>query len=188
MGDVIADAMLEATTPSDFGGAVAAFMNSGGVRGGLLYNQISGGEQPGEVTYAEAFTVQPFGNTLVVKTCTGQQIYDVLNQQFNNPAAGSNRIMLPSANVHYQWTTTGGAAHRRRHRVVRRRRDADRQGRALPRRREQLHGRRRRQLHGLPLVHAIRSAATSTSTRSRGTWPHIRRVAPPALTRIEKVG
>jgi 5'-nucleotidase len=108
MGDVIADAMLEATKPSDFGGAVAAFMNSGGVRGGLLFNQISGGEQPGEVTYGEAFTVQPFGNTLVVKTCTGQQIYDVLNQQFNNPAAGSNRIMLPSANVHYQWTTVGG--------------------------------------------------------------------------------
>ena len=79
-------------------------MNSGGVRAGLLFDQISGGEQPGEVTYGEAFTVQPFGNTLVVKTCTGQQIYDVLNQQFNNPAAGSNRIMLPSANVHYQWT------------------------------------------------------------------------------------
>jgi 5'-nucleotidase len=108
MGDVIADAMLEATTPTDFGGAKAAFMNAGGVRAGLIYDQISGGEQPGEVTYAEAFTVQPFGNTIVVKTCTGQQIYDVLNQQFNNPAAGANRIMLPSANVRYQWTTTGG--------------------------------------------------------------------------------
>ena len=103
MGDVIADAMLEATKPSDFGGAVAAFMNAGGVRAGLLFNQISGGEQPGQVTYGEAFNVQPFGNTLVVKTCTGQQIYDVLNQQFNNPAAGQNRIMLPSANVRYTW-------------------------------------------------------------------------------------
>jgi 5'-nucleotidase len=107
MGDVIADAMLEATTPTDFGDADAAFMNSGGVRAGLSFAP-SGSEQPGEVTYGEAFTVQPFGNTLVVKTCTGQQIYDVLNQQFNNPAAGSNRIMLPSANVHYQWTTIGG--------------------------------------------------------------------------------
>jgi 5'-nucleotidase len=106
MGDVIADAMLEATAPTDFGGAVAAFMNAGGVRAGLIFDQLSGGEQPGEVTYGEAFTVQPFGNTLVVKTCTGQQIYDVLNQQFNNPAAGSNRIMLPSANVRYQWTAT----------------------------------------------------------------------------------
>ena len=74
MGDVIADAMYEATKPEDFGGAVAAFMNVGGVRSSLLYSQISGGEQPGEVTYAEAFAVQPFGNTLVVKTCTGQQI------------------------------------------------------------------------------------------------------------------
>ncbi|HET8743340.1 MAG TPA: bifunctional metallophosphatase/5'-nucleotidase [Gaiella sp.] len=111
MGDVIADAMLERTVPSDFGGAVAAFMNAGGVRASLLFNQISGGEQPGEVTYAEAFTVQPFGNTLVVKTCTGQQLYDVLNQQFNNPAVGSNRIMLPSANVDYHWTTAGGTPH-----------------------------------------------------------------------------
>jgi 5'-nucleotidase len=106
MGDVIADAMLEATAPTDFGGAVAAFMNSGGVRAGLLVAQISGGEQPGQVTYGEAFNVQPFGNTLVVKTCTGQAIYDVLEQQFNNPAPGQNRIMLVSANVHYQWNAT----------------------------------------------------------------------------------
>jgi 5'-nucleotidase len=104
MGDVIADAMLQATAPANLGGAVAAFMNSGGVRASLIRNQISGGEQPGEVTYGEAFTVQPFGNTLVVKTCTGQQLYDVLNQQFNNPSAGSNRIMLPSANVSYTWS------------------------------------------------------------------------------------
>ena len=93
MGDVIADAMYEATKAQDFGGAVVAFMNVGGVRASLLYNQISGGEQPGEVTYGEVFTVQPFSNTLVVKTCTGQQLYDVLEQQFDNPAAGPNRVM-----------------------------------------------------------------------------------------------
>ncbi len=103
MGDVIADGMLEATKASDFGSAVAAFMNAGGVRSSIRFNQISGTEQPGEVTYGEAFDVQPFGNTLVVKTCTGQHLYDVLNQQFNNPAVGSNRIMLPSSNVRYTW-------------------------------------------------------------------------------------
>jgi 5'-nucleotidase len=108
MGDVIADAMLERTTPSDFGGAVAAFMNSGGVRASLFLAKSGVETVDGQVTYAEAFAVQPFGNTLVVKTCTGQQLYDVLNQQFNNPAVGSNRIMLPSANVDYHWTTVGG--------------------------------------------------------------------------------
>ena len=108
MGDVIADAMLEATAPADFGGAVASFMNAGGVRSSLLFAKSGSEAEDGIVTYGEAFTVQPFGNTLVVKTCTGQQLYDVLNQQFNNPAAGSNRIMLPSANVDYHWTTVGG--------------------------------------------------------------------------------
>ncbi|HSC93142.1 MAG TPA: bifunctional metallophosphatase/5'-nucleotidase [Gaiellaceae bacterium] len=112
MGDVIADGMLEATSPSDFGGAVAAFMNVGGVRASLLYDQISGGELPGEVTYAEAFTVQPFGNTLVVKTCTGQQLYDVLEQQFENPAAGQQRVMAVSG-LTYSYTRVVPAGQRR---------------------------------------------------------------------------
>ena len=109
MGDVIADAMLERTSPTDFGGAVAAFMNSGGVRGSLFFAKsppATGETVDGQVRYEEAFTVQPFGNTLVVKTCTGQQIYDVLNQQWNNPEPGQNRIMLVSANVDYSWTAT----------------------------------------------------------------------------------
>jgi len=112
MGDVIADAMYEAAHPSDFGGAVAAFMNVGGVRSSLLFNQISGGEQPGEVTYAEAFAVQPFGNTLVVKTCTGQQLYDVLEQQFENPAAGQQRVMAVSQ-VTYSYTRVVPAGAKR---------------------------------------------------------------------------
>src|SRR3954453_5973573 len=44
IGEVIADAQLAATAPSDFGSAVIAFMNPGGVRGGLHYAL-----QPGEV-------------------------------------------------------------------------------------------------------------------------------------------
>jgi len=112
MGDVIADGMYEAAHPSDFGGAVAAFMNVGGVRSSLLFDQISGGEQPGEVTYAEAFAVQPFGNTLVVKTCTGQQLYDVLEQQFENPAAGQQRVMAVSQ-VTYSYTRIVPAGQKR---------------------------------------------------------------------------
>ena len=74
-------------------------MNLGGVRASLLYNQISGGEKPGEVTYAEAFTVQPFGNTLVVKTCTGQQFYTCSSSS----SPGRQRVM-PSLAAAYSWT------------------------------------------------------------------------------------
>ena len=89
MGDVIADAMLAATAPTDFGGAVAAFMNPGGSAPTSSAPQIPVGEHPCKVTYDQTFTVQPFSNTMVVKTMTGQQIYDVLAQQFNNPSAGA---------------------------------------------------------------------------------------------------
>ena len=147
MGDVIADAMYEAAHPSDFGGAVAAFMNVGGVRASLLFNQISGGEQPGEVTYAEAFAVQPFGNTLVVKTCTGQQLYDVLEQQFENPAAGQQRVMAVSQ-VTYSYTRRRPSrAEARPGRFAEDRRRHRRQGGRLPGRAEQLHRGRGRRIH-----------------------------------------
>jgi 5'-nucleotidase len=83
LGDVIADAQLEATAPADKGGAVIAFMNPGGIRANLTHSQISGGEQPGEVTFGEAFTVQPFSNTLVTMTMTGQQIKDLLESRWS---------------------------------------------------------------------------------------------------------
>ncbi len=153
MGDVIADAMLEATAPTDFGGAVAAFMNAGGVRASLLFARSPGGEPPGAVTYGEAFDVQPFGNTLVVKTCTGQQLYDVLNQQFNNPSVGSNRIMLPSANVDYHWTTVGGPHVVDGTLSFDKRNDVRDQGGELPGRAEQLHRGRRRRVHRVQVVH-----------------------------------
>lgn len=83
IGDVIADSQLAATAPASVGGAQIAFMNPGGIRGDLLTSAISsGGEAVGQVTYGEAFTVQPFGNSLVVKTLTGAQIRSLLQQQF----------------------------------------------------------------------------------------------------------
>ena len=83
LGDVIADAQLVATQPANLGGAQVAFMNPGGIRGDLLASAISsGGEAPGEVTYGEAFTVQPFGNSLVTKTMNGDMLRRLLEQQF----------------------------------------------------------------------------------------------------------
>jgi 5'-nucleotidase len=101
LGDVIADAQLAATAPTDFGGAKIAFMNPGGIRADLVWAQISGGEAPGEVTFGELFTVQPFANTLVVKTCTGAQIEQLLEQQWQVLPTG--RFLQISAGFTYTW-------------------------------------------------------------------------------------
>jgi 5'-nucleotidase len=67
--NLIADAQLWATEAN---GADIAFMNPGGVRADF---------DAGTVTYAEAFTVQPFGNLLVTLPMTGNQIETLLEQQ-----------------------------------------------------------------------------------------------------------
>ena len=60
LGDVIAETQLLATKAAGFGEAVVAFMNPSGIRASLDFDQ-SGTEGDGNVTYGEAFTVQPFG-------------------------------------------------------------------------------------------------------------------------------
>ncbi|HET6835683.1 MAG TPA: bifunctional metallophosphatase/5'-nucleotidase, partial [Acidimicrobiales bacterium] len=104
LGDVIADAQFVATQPADLGAARLAFMNPGGIRADLRVSDISsGGEAPGEVTYGEAFTVQPFGNSLVTKTMTGDMIRRLLQQQF--PGCGgqaTQRILQVSATFRYE--------------------------------------------------------------------------------------
>ena len=105
LGDVIADSQLAATTPAALGGAQMAFMNPGGIRTDLLFAQISGGEQPGEVTYGEAFTVQPFGNSLVTMTLTGAQIETMLEQQWfvNSVGAVITNILQVSNGFTYAY-------------------------------------------------------------------------------------
>ena len=48
---------------------MAAFTNPGGIRDDLVGS--SGMEADGELTYGEAFGVQPFGNNLVTMPLTG---------------------------------------------------------------------------------------------------------------------
>ncbi len=102
LGDAIADAQLAATSSATTGGAVAAFMNPGGVRADLTYAP-SGAEQPGEVTYGEAFTVQPFNNLLTALTISGDAIKRVLEQQ-----ATTNRILQP-AGITYSYSASAPA-------------------------------------------------------------------------------
>jgi 5'-nucleotidase len=108
LGDVIADVQYAATAPAGLGGARLAFMNPGGIRADLRVADISsGGEAPGEVTYGEAFTVQPFGNSLVTKTMTGDMIRRLLEQQF--PGCGgqtTTRILQVSSTFRYEQDPT----------------------------------------------------------------------------------
>jgi len=101
LGNAIADAQLAATVGPTVGNAVMAFMNSGGVRADLTYAGSAAGEGDGNVTYNEAFTVQPFGNSLVTMTLTGAQIETLLEQQFCGVNSTTTRILQPSAGIHY---------------------------------------------------------------------------------------
>ncbi len=59
----------------------------------------------GSVRYGQLFSVQPFGNSMVVKTFTGAQIRRALEQQFDS---GTNtvqrpRILMVSEGLHYAY-------------------------------------------------------------------------------------
>lgn len=118
-GSLIADAQLLATQPPGQGGAVVAFQNGGGVRSpGFSYASSPAGEGDGQVTYGEAFTVQPFGNNLVTMTLTARDIKDFLEEQFAGclgQSATATRIALPSAGFRYTWDGARSCGHRISH-------------------------------------------------------------------------
>lgn len=105
LGDVIADAQLAATADPAFGGAVVAFMNPGGIRDDFDFVQ-SAGEGDGNVTYGEAFSVQPFGNSLVTMTLTGTQIDALLEQQATAGSDGRGRTLQISHSLTYSWNAS----------------------------------------------------------------------------------
>lgn len=100
LGNVIADSQLADTAAPVRGGAVIALMNPGGVRANLPANPSASKQ----VTYGDVFTVQPFGNTLVVIDLTGEQIKKVLEQQWSS---GGNvtapKVLQVSKGFSYTW-------------------------------------------------------------------------------------
>ncbi|MGY2894078.1 bifunctional metallophosphatase/5'-nucleotidase [Deinococcus sp. UYEF24] len=104
LGDVIADSQLAATSSATTGNAVIALMNPGGIRADLP--DSTNVKPDNSVNFGDAFTVQPFGNTLTTVTLTGDQLKAVLEQQFDNPAADQNRILQVSSGFTYTWTAS----------------------------------------------------------------------------------
>jgi 5'-nucleotidase len=91
---VIADAQLAATRAPERGGAQISFINSGGVRTDLIPRA------DGSVTYGQIFALEPFGNTLVVRTLTGAQLKILLEHQFDEKGLRPSTL-VPSANFHF---------------------------------------------------------------------------------------
>jgi 5'-nucleotidase len=104
MADLVADAILWGTS-GDRGGAQIALMNVGGVREDLPMAPKYA-EGPGQITFAESFDIAPFNNLLVTLDLTGDQIRQVLEQQYQPIASRGSRPMLAlgvSNGFSYQW-------------------------------------------------------------------------------------
>jgi 5'-nucleotidase len=80
-GNLVADAHRAST------GADIAFMNAGGLRSDLIFAKSGTETVDGIITFAEAFTFQPFGNNVLSFPMTGAQIISVLEEQCQ-PAGG----------------------------------------------------------------------------------------------------
>ncbi|MFD5423766.1 bifunctional metallophosphatase/5'-nucleotidase [Streptomyces sp. NPDC127069] len=112
LGDLIADAQLDATSAADKGGAQLAIMNPGGIRADLAYKS-AGDEGDGVVTYGESYTVQPFNNLLDVVDLTGAQLITALQQQVTGPVNGANpKILQVSKGFTYTLDMTKTGADR----------------------------------------------------------------------------
>lgn len=119
LGDLIADAQLEATHDA---GAVIAFMNEGGIRAPLMYASPARGAVEGRVTYGQLFTIQPFGNRLVTMTLTGAQLKTALEEQFKGCALGfpatekggqtQEEVMQVSEGFTYKWNPAGAVCEK----------------------------------------------------------------------------
>lgn len=109
LGDLIADAQLAYAKSVDPEADIAV-MNPGGIRAGLTY-AASGSEGDGVVTFGEAYTVQPFANTVNLVDLTGAQVITALQQQVSGLNEAAPKILQISAGLTYtlDLTQTGAA-------------------------------------------------------------------------------
>ncbi|WP_309570178.1 bifunctional metallophosphatase/5'-nucleotidase [Deinococcus sp.] len=107
LGDVIADAQVFATQAQ---GTQISLMNPGGIRADLPdATQL---KPNNAVNFGDVFSVQPFSNTMVIMTLTGQQIKDVLEQQWSGPNATAVKLLQVSAGFSYTYTLANADGQR----------------------------------------------------------------------------
>ena len=151
MGNMVADAMR-----LKYPGVDAAYTNSGGLRVDLLITPPSAGEQPGEITWGEMFSVLPFGNRTTILTLTGAQLQEAFLNGFSpkcNPAINTGRFpQISGLKVSYTCNGLTRGDHGDVEGTGRRRRtaDADRADRHGSLRDQRLH------------VHAVATATRSS--------------------------
>jgi 5'-nucleotidase len=98
LGDLIADGQRA------FAGADFAFMNPGGIRADIM---------AGPVTYGELFAVQPFDNQVAKMQLTGDQIFRLLEQQFQVDSNGNPRTrILQISGLKFSYDSTKPAGQR----------------------------------------------------------------------------
>ncbi|MEU5686748.1 bifunctional metallophosphatase/5'-nucleotidase [Streptomyces venezuelae] len=110
LGDLISDAQLAHAKSLD-PEADLALMNPGGIRSDIVF-KASGSEGDGVVTYGEAFTVQPFSNTVNLVDLTGAQLVTGLKQQVSGSNEASPKILQVSEGLTYTLDMTKSGADR----------------------------------------------------------------------------
>ncbi|MDX2357969.1 bifunctional UDP-sugar hydrolase/5'-nucleotidase [Dietzia sp. PP-33] len=98
LGNLVGQFLKDAV--ADRGGADIGFMNSGGLRAELFNDPA---DQDGNITLAEANEVLPFANTLVTLSLTGEQVRNVLEQQWQ-PAGSSRPFLALGTSDNITWT------------------------------------------------------------------------------------
>ncbi len=117
-GDLMADAMLAATSEPGFGEARIALLNPGGARADYA---SPNGSYPFVLSYADLYKAQPFGNHLVTMSLTAQQLKDALEMQFPGGGcvtpSGVNRqsavkVLQPSNGFSFSWSASAPACRK----------------------------------------------------------------------------